>query len=570
MGERLTGVATPTTPSGTEVDGEQFDAVVVGAGFGGGVSACRLAEAGRSVCVLERGKAYPPGSFPRSPREMGGNLWDPSEGLHGLFDLWTFRGLEAVVAAGLGGGSLIYANVLLRKDEKWFVREEPRDGGYEYWPVTRDDLDADYDSAEQMLGANPYPFDQPPYDRTPKTREFGGAAERLGLDWCLPNLAVTFGDAPGEPFGEPDANYHERQRFACRLCGECVIGCNYGSKNSVDFTYLSRAAAKGAAIRTRCEVRRFAPLPGGGFEVTFVHHPEENEGAPTDTARLPERTVRARVLVLSAGALGSTFLLLRNHSAFSAVSDRLGSRFCGNGDLLGFVTGSRSRVMDPSTGPVITSTIRVDDTVDGGEGRGFYLQDGGYPQFVNWILETATMLGPVRRGARFAAALARTRLLGEPDSSLSAQVAALIGDARLSAGTLPMLGMGRDIADGQMGLRSGYLDVDWTTATSASFFARLGETMRQVAAALDSRLQLNPSSYLRRVVTVHPLGGCPMGRDAREGVVDDHGEVFGYPGLFVADGAVMPGPVGPNPSLTITALAERFSRRMTERSAPNG
>src|SRR5215204_5113786 len=101
-----------------------FDAVVIGSGFGGSVMAYRLAEAGLRVCVLERGKPYPPGSFPRSPREMRGHFWDPSEGLFGLFNLWSFRGLEAVVSSGLGGGSLIYANVLIRKDEKSFVRED--------------------------------------------------------------------------------------------------------------------------------------------------------------------------------------------------------------------------------------------------------------------------------------------------------------------------------------------------------------------------------------------------------------------------------------------------------------
>src|SRR4051794_16490931 len=114
------------------------DAVVVGSGFGGSVVACRLAEAGRSVCVFERGKRYPPGSFPRRPDEMARNFWDPDEGLHGLFDIWSFRHIESVVSSGLGGGSLIYANVMLRKDEHWFVRDTGSAGGFESWPVTRE------------------------------------------------------------------------------------------------------------------------------------------------------------------------------------------------------------------------------------------------------------------------------------------------------------------------------------------------------------------------------------------------------------------------------------------------
>jgi cholesterol oxidase len=128
-----------------------FDAVIVGSGFGGSVTAYRLAEAGLRVCVLERGKAYPPNSFPRAPHRMKMNFWDPSEGLYGMYNIWSFSGLGAVVCSGLGGGSLIYANVMIRKDEKWFVKEDLKGGGFEYWPITRADLDPHYDRVEKML-----------------------------------------------------------------------------------------------------------------------------------------------------------------------------------------------------------------------------------------------------------------------------------------------------------------------------------------------------------------------------------------------------------------------------------
>src|SRR5918994_5036061 len=136
-----------------------FDAVVVGSGFGGSVMTQRLAEAGMSVCLFERGKAYPPGSFPRSPWEVARNFWDPSEGLHGLFDVWSFRGLGGIVASGLGGGSLVYSNVVLRKDQSTFVKENLRAGAYEYWPVDYDDLEPHYERHERMLGVTPYPFE---------------------------------------------------------------------------------------------------------------------------------------------------------------------------------------------------------------------------------------------------------------------------------------------------------------------------------------------------------------------------------------------------------------------------
>ncbi len=159
-----------------------FDTVVVGSGFGGSVSAYRLAGGGQRVCVLERGKPYPPESFPRRPRDVARNFWDPSRGYHGLFNVWSFRGIEALVSSGLGGGSLIYANVLLRKDERWFVTESRFDGGYENWPITRADLDSHYDEVERMLAPQRFPFGTPGYE-SPKTAAMKAAAEQLGLEW---------------------------------------------------------------------------------------------------------------------------------------------------------------------------------------------------------------------------------------------------------------------------------------------------------------------------------------------------------------------------------------------------
>ncbi|HEV3233913.1 MAG TPA: FAD-dependent oxidoreductase, partial [Candidatus Dormibacteraeota bacterium] len=253
---------------------QHFDAVIVGSGFGGSVTAFRLAEAGWSVCLLERGRVYPPGSFPRSPRQMANNFWDPSKASYGLYNIWSFGGLEALVSAGLGGGSLIYANVLLRKDEKWFVRGG--DQGYAPWPVSRADLDPHYDRVEKMLAPQVFPIDREPYASVPKTQALMHAAEQLGLDWQLPPLAVTFagpGDdaVPGEPIVERP-NMHGRTRLTCRLCGECNIGCNYGSKNTLDYNYLTEAQTLGVDIRTLCEVRDFAPAAGGGYTVRYVQH----------------------------------------------------------------------------------------------------------------------------------------------------------------------------------------------------------------------------------------------------------------------------------------------------------
>jgi cholesterol oxidase len=550
---------------------DSVDAVVIGSGFGGSVAAYRVAKAGYQVALLERGRSYPPGSFPRSPAELARNLWDPSEGLQGLFDLWSFRHIEAVVSSGLGGGSLIYANVMLRKDERWFVTDAGPSGGYESWPVTRDDLDDHYRVAEEMLGAkdNAYPHAA----STPKTSALARAAERLGLEYSLPPLAVSFagdGQRPGDPItapnGTPEWNLHGAARLTCRLCGECNLGCNGGAKNTLDYNYLSRAVEAGARIDERCEARTIERV-SGGYRVGYVRHHPENEGVRLDTSRLPVSYLRAKVVIVAAGALGSTYLLLRNKKNLPALGPALGSRFSGNGDLLGFVRGSAS-ALAPSHGPVITGTIRVPDALDGGEGRGFYLQDGGYPGFLDWLIEATGIGGTATRLTRAAAARAIDRLTGVPRSQLATEVGAVLGDGQRASGTLPLLGMGRDVPDGHLGLRDGkWLDVDWNETTSRPYLDRLAATMAAVAEELGGRLMLNPTRLLHRLITVHPLGGCPMADDPRRGVVNAHGESFGHPGLFVVDGSVMPGPVGANPSLTIAALAERFSTRVVERLA---
>lgn len=563
---------------------EHVDAVVVGSGFGGAVSAFRLAEAGRSVVLLERGRSYPPGSFPRSPHEMGREFWDPEQGLRGLFDVWSFDGFESLVSSGLGGGSLIYANVLLRKDEKWFVREEPLPGGgYESWPVTRADLDPHYDAVERMLAPVPYPFGTAPFSDTPKTRALRDAAARLEMDWHLPPLAVAFASRPGAApevgatIDPPDyGNIHGLPRRTCRLDGGCDIGCNEGAKNSLDHTYLSAAAHHGADIRTLADVKGIRPLDGGGYRVDYLRRDPDDAAAPA-----AEWHVTADRLILGAGTYGTTHLLLRNRDALPGIGDALGTRFSGNGDLLTFLMpGEQERVFDASSGPVITSTIRVGDTADGDDGRGFYLQDGGYPGFVDWMVEPSRA-GQGRRTAAFALDWLARRLWPSGDPRLSDEVSRLIGDGSLSAGSLPLLGMGRDVPDGEMTLADGRLDVQWTTATSKDYFARVRDTMSAIADELGVRLQDNPLSFFRRVVTVHPLGGAPMGRDPSVGVCDAHGQVFGHPGLYVADGAAMPGPVGPNPSLTIAAHADRVAtgilaepgrrpRPRTEHRSPGG
>ena len=188
--------------------GGHVDVVVVGSGFGGSVTAFRFAEAGKRVLVLERGKAYPPGSFPRTPADLATNVWDPSAGRYGMFNLWSFAGIDVLVSSGLGGGSLIYANVLLRKDERWFTQDHPFDRTkVEDWPVTAADLAPHYDHVEAMMAPQRLPYDQPGYHLA-KTAALQEAAAQLGRSWDLVPLAVRFHDddkpaIPGAPISDP-------------------------------------------------------------------------------------------------------------------------------------------------------------------------------------------------------------------------------------------------------------------------------------------------------------------------------------------------------------------------------
>jgi cholesterol oxidase len=536
---------------------ERFDAVVIGSGFGGSVTAARLAEAGRSVLVLERGRPYPPGSFPRSPAQLSRAFWDPPAGRHGMFDVWSFTGVNAVTASGLGGGSLIYANVLLRKPRATFVRE---DG--EPWPVTYDDLAPHYERVEQVIDPRPYP---PEHEAvTPKTRAMRAAAQALGREWESSPLAVAFAGADGPALGAPlpddPHNVHGVPRTTCRLCGECDLGCNFGAKQTLDHTYLSRASAAGATIRTLCEATVIVPRDGG-YAVTYRQHLAAREGvrpALLHPSEEPVVTVDARRVIVAAGTIGTARLLLRNRLSLPRLSPRLGEGFSSNGDLLTFAWRG-PRDIDMSTGPVITGTIRWDDDASP-SGRMFQVQDAGVPALGEWLFHAFDVPATTWAMRRLMLRWVRRRLRGDRDTSISSELSALIGRGAVSSGTLPLLGMGRDIPGGRLFLSGEDLDCDWDQRDSEAVFDAIVDASRDIARELGAQLRRVPLAHL---VTVHPLGGCSIAHEARDGVVDTAtGEAFGHPGLHVADGSLMPGPVGPNPSLTIAALADRFAGAM--------
>ncbi|MDQ2725796.1 MAG: GMC family oxidoreductase, partial [Actinomycetota bacterium] len=261
-----------------------------------------------------------------------------------------------------------------------------------------------------------------------------------------------------------------------------------------------------------------------------------------------------------------------------ALSAALGTRFSGNGDLLTFLRGTRRRVdgtevprpVDPELGPVITSAIRMPDTLDGNGdvGRGFYVEDGGNPAFLDWLVQASDAPVMTAKLAAFLARRATAHLVGRPRANLSSDISALLGGGERSSTLLPVLSMGRDVPDGTLRLRGGDLDLDWTTQASATYFDRVEKTVGAIAEVLGAKLANTPMWLFKKVITVHPLGGVPMGEHPGVGVVDRFGEVFSYPGLHVVGGSVMPGPVGANPSLTITAFAEHAAARIVDQGKP--
>lgn len=533
------------------------DVVVVGSGFGGAFAALQCARAGMRVLVLERGKAWPPGSFPRTPHEVDQAFWEPDHGRYGLFEAWSFRHMGAVVSAGLGGGSLIYANVLLRKDPETF-------GG---WPITRSELDVYYNRVDDLIGTSTYNVERD-YFGSAKAIRMVWAADQAGLPCERPPLAVTFASSGREglglPIRETIPNLHDAPRSTCRRCGECVIGCNYGAKNTLDLTVISLAKQLGATIEHSREVT-YAKRTAGKKERFVVRYTDRSsdEGGP-----FPTGVVTCRYLVLAMGALGTTAFMLKHGRDLGVLSPLVGRGISSNGDFLGFVTDAkddygRPILIDASRGTTVTRAIRVVKPGTDGS-RVHYVQDAGYPAAVAWAAQQiATSPTLPRRLVRGLLDLVRTRV-GLQDTRSTDDIRRLLGDPRWSKSVLPLLGMGIDNATGTMTLKGDRIDVDWDPKQSAELFAEIRQTMQAIAKEFGGNYHDAPTDWLGRSTTVHPLGGCRMGADSREGVVDSYGRAFDTDGLVIADGSVLPGAVGANPALTIAAVAMRSADRLVD------
>jgi cholesterol oxidase len=513
-----------------------YDAVVVGSGFGGGIAACRLAEAGWRVCVLERGRRFGAGDYPDRLEQAPFAFWHPVLNPGGMFDLRLMKDLSVLTAAGVGGGSLVYANVQLRAPAAVFEDA--------HWPaaIDRSALDPYYDRTEHALQPRPTPAEPD----LPKVRAFAAMGRRAGREAERLPLAVHFGAARRHPF----SGVFQR---GCDNLGRCDAGCPLMAKNTVDITYVARAEAHGAEVYPLHEAKRIEPpaRDGGPWRVSF-----------RDLQYRVQGEVEAPVLVLAAGTIGSTRLLLKNQGRLGRLSPALGTRFSGNGDALGLAVDPRAPdVAGARTdyGPSMTSRLVYDDR------GGFMVADGGLPTRFAGILEIVRGVNALTGWGRVTLhvknAVAR---LGLSDRQVTHRNVRLRAGSPISD-TLVFLMIGRDAATGRFRLTPLFrcLDISWDKADSAELFDGMRGAAGELAQAAeaDSFFALD-AGPLGKFITVHPLGGCPMSDDPATGVVDDAGAVYGYDGLYVLDGSIVPTALGVNPSKTIAALAERGIERL--------
>lgn len=515
-----------------------WDWIIVGSGFGGSVSALRLAQKGYSVLVLEKGRRFGPEDFPRTNWNLKRWFWAPFLGFKGIFRMTVLRHLTSLSGVGVGGGSLVYANTLPTPPAGFY--SAPEWGKLADWEA---ELRPHYETARQMLGAveNPHP--------TPADEALAAVAREVGREEHLRPTEV------GVFFGEPDVTVPDPyfggggpDRTGCNQCGGCLTGCRFGAKNTLDLNYLWLAERQGAEVRAESEVRWIQPLDGerSGFKVTV------REGGGTFRRRT--RTHTAKRVILAGGVLGTVELLLRlgrSPAGLPGLSPRVGDRVRTNSEVLIGVTSER-RTTDFSKGVAITSILRPDDhssvePVRFRAGSGFFRLLG---------LPHAPGRSTVQRLAN---ALRRTlrhplktvRMYTVPDW---ARYTTVLLYMRTQEGFL-RLRLGRSLFRlFRLGLRSEPGEGPLPTAAIPQATELAERFARQVQGAPGS---LITETFLGTPTTAHILGGAVMGSTPSDGVIDTRHRLFGYPDILVVDGSAVSANPGVNPALTISAMAER-------------
>jgi len=518
-----------------------FDVIVIGSGFGGAITACRLAEKGyKKVLILERGRRWDRTTYPRGPEDPW--IWshERPESENGWLDLRVFEHMAVAQGAGVGGGSLIYANISCEPRPDIFTRGWPKE-------ITHQELKPHYDAVASFMNVQQVPANQWPT----RTKVMKEGADAIGKSNRFAQLELAVSFDPDWTYNQPDPHdFAKSKRFVnkqgieqgtCVHLGNCDIGCDVDAKNTLDKNYIPWAEKHGAEVRPFHLVTNIEPA-NGGYKVSFDQL--------KNGARLPG-SANARIVIVAAGSLGSTELLLRcrdvTHS-LPQISRFLGRDWSSNGD---FLTPAlyKHREIFPSKGPTITSTINFLDRSEDGES--FWIEDGGFPNlFVGYLQARARKVHLGTQAMSLLTALHGILLSGDPLEHF-----------------MPWFAQGVDASNGVLELKRRWwhfgkpeLDLEWDIAKSRPTIDAIVKMHERLSRATGGIPLVSPTWTVDHyLITPHPLGGCNMGDSIATGVVDHRGEVFGYRNLFVSDASIIPEALGVNPSRTIGALAERIA-----------
>jgi len=564
-----------------------YQIVVVGSGYGGGITASRMARAGQEVCILERGKEFQPGDFDKDHKLLKPGEYPDTEAeafrevqidlpkLHtgsrtGLYDMRVNDDINVFIGCGLGGTSLLNANVALEADPRVFQLPE--------WPQgLRDDLPGIHDGykhAKEMLRPTPYPDETRPAEYPPlaKLNALKKSADYVHEPFYRPQINVNFDTL------QDNLNHVGVEQHPCVGCGDCMTGCNYRAKNTLIMNYLPDAKNHGAEIFTQVSVRYISRRD----DRWLVHYQLLNTGR--DKFDAPTMFVSADIVVLAAGSLGSTEILLRSkNNGLLNLSKQVGTHFSGNGDFLGFAYNCDEKINGigfghrppidngierEKVGPCITGIIdlRYKEPVE----EGYLIEEGSIAGAFGGLLPgllsgAAALLGQDTDSGIRDEVKEKTR---ELESLVRGPYRGAIHN------TQTFLTMCHEDQLGEMKLEDDRLRIHWPGVGSQQIFKTVEEKQTEATAALGGTYLQNPVANKimgEDLVTVHPLGGCVMADSADKGVVNHKGQVFSgtegtevYDSLYVSDGAVIPRPLGVNPLFTISAVAERACVMMAE------